>query len=186
LYFIVGLPGETSEDIEQIVDLSFKIARLRKRINNKTAKVNVTISWLVPKPHTPFQWLGQKEKAYFDQAKSIILQRKRELNANFLQFKFHNIERSILETCLARADRRMADVIETAWRLGAKFDLWDECFDYDIWLRAFEEHGMNPEPTAQKSFPAEEILPWDHLGGPAKDYLLNHFNEAMESTRDIL
>ena len=183
LYFMVGLPGETEEDIEQIVDLSFQIARLRKRIDNKTAKVNVTISWLVPKPHTPFQWLGQKDRAYFEHAKSIILQRKRELNANFLQFKFHNIERSVLEAAMARADRRIADVIETAWRLGAKFDLWDECFDYDIWLRAFEKQGVNPETAAQKSFPAEEILPWDHLGGPAKDYLLKHFNPAMESAQ---
>jgi radical SAM family uncharacterized protein len=186
LYFMVGLPGETADDIEQIVDLSFRIARLRKKIDNKTANVNVTISWLVPKPHTPLQWLGQKEKVYFEDAKNLILQRKRELNARFLQFKFHNIERSILEAAMARADRRMADVIETAWRLRAKFDLWDECFDYELWLKAFEKHDMNPEPAAQKNFPPEEILPWDHLGGPTKDYLLKHFNKAMQSTRDNL
>jgi radical SAM family uncharacterized protein len=186
LYFMVGLPAETADDIEQIVDLSFQIARLRKNVDNKTANVNVTISWFVPKPHTPLQWLGQKEKTYFDQAKSIILQRKRELKAGFLQFKFHNIERSTLESAMARADRRMADVIETAWRLRARFDLWDECFDYELWLKAFEKHDMNPEPTAQKNFPPEEILPWDHLGGPTKDHLLKHFNEAMQSTKDNL
>ena len=176
---MVGLPGETEEDIEQIVDLSFEIARLRKNVDKKTAKVNITISWLVPKPHTPFQWLTQKDMAYFQDAKSLILQRKRELNARFLQFKFHNIERSILEAAMARADRRMADVIETAWRLGAKFDLWDECFDYDIWTKAFDEHDMNLEACAQRAFGPDEILPWDHLAGPKKDYLLKHFNEAM-------
>jgi radical SAM family uncharacterized protein len=183
LYFMVGLPGETEEDIEQIVDLSFQIARLRKNVDKKTANVNVAISWLVPKPHTPFQWLTRKDMAYFQDAKSLILQRKRELNARFLQFKFHNIERSILEAAMARADRRMADVIETAWRLGAKFDLWDECFDYDIWKKAFDEHNMNLEATAQRAFSADETLPWDHLTGPAKDYLLKHFNQAMESAR---
>ena len=186
LYFMVGLPGETDEDIEQIVDLSFQIARLRKNVDKKTAKVNITISWLVPKPHTPFQWLTQKDMAYFQDAKSLILQRKRELNARSLQFKFHNIERSILEAAMARADRRMADVIETAWRLGAKFDLWDECFDYDIWTKAFGEHNMNLENIAQRAFDVDGILPWDHLAGPTKDYLLKHFDEAMRSTKEGL
>jgi len=179
LYFMVGLPAETAADIEQIVNLAFKIARLRKKMDNKTAKVNVAISWLVPKPHTPFQWLTQKDMAYFQDAKSLILQHKRELNARFLQFKFHNIERSILESAIAWADRRMADVIETAWRLGAKFDLWDECFDYDIWTKAFAEHNMNLEECAQRDFDVDEILPWDHLAGPTKDYLLKHYSAAM-------
>ncbi len=186
LYFMVGLPGEIDEDIEQIVDLSFQIARLRKNVDKKTAKVNITISWLVPKPHTPFQWLIQKDMAYFEDAKSLILQRKRELNARFLQFKFHNIERSILEAAMAQADRRMTNVIETAWRLGAKFDLWDECFDYDIWTKAFEEHNMNLEAAAQRGFSPDEILPWDHLAGPKKDYLLKHFDEAMQPTKEGL
>ena len=186
LYFMVGLPGENDEDIEQIVDLSLEIARLRKNVDKKTAKVNITISWLVPKPHTPFQWLTQKDMAYFQDAKSLILQRKRELNARSLQFKFHNIERSILEAAMARADRRMADVIETAWRLGAKFDLWDECFDYDIWTKAFGEHNMNLENIAQRAFDVDGILPWDHLAGPTKDYLLKHFDEAMRSTKEGL
>ncbi len=181
LYFMVGLPGETDEDIEQIVDIAFKIARLRKKVDKKTAKVNVAISWLVPKPHTPFQWLSQKERAYFQEAKSRILQRKRELNAGFLQFKFHNIERSILEAAMARADRRMADIIETAWRLGAKFDLWDECFDYEIWLKAFEKHNLNLEECAQRAFDVDDIRPWAHLAGPTKEYLLKHYSEAMQS-----
>jgi radical SAM family uncharacterized protein len=179
LYFMVGLPGETEADIEQIVDLSFEIARLRKNVDKKTANVNVAISWLVPKPHTPFQWFPQKEITYFQQAKTLILQRKRQLNARFLRFKFHHIERSILESAMARADRRMADIIETAWRLGAKFDLWDECFDYDIWKKAFSEHNMNLEAVAQKGFAPNQILPWDHLTSQKKDYLLKHFNEAM-------
>ncbi|HIJ67526.1 MAG TPA: TIGR03960 family B12-binding radical SAM protein [Planctomycetes bacterium] len=180
LYFMVGLPGETDEDIEQIVDLSFRIARLRKKIDNKTANVNITISWLVPKPHTPFQWLAQKDMVYFQDAKSIILQRKRELNAKFLRFKFHNIERSMLESAMARADRRMGDVIETAWRSGAKFDLWDECFNYDLWKKAFEEYNMNLQECARRAFDPDETLPWTHLGRPKKDYLLKHYRDAIQ------
>jgi radical SAM superfamily enzyme YgiQ (UPF0313 family) len=178
LYFMTGLPGETQDDIVQIVDLSEKIARLRKKVDNKVADVNITVSWLVPKPHTPFGWLSQKQKQYFEQAKTLILQRKRKLNARFLRFKFHNIETSILETCLARGDRRTADIIETAFRLGAKFDLWSECFDYSIWRQAFAAHGADPEQIAQRTFDTDEILPWSHLGGPTKKTLLRHLNES--------
>jgi len=187
LYFMTGLPGETQDDIVKIVDLSEKIARLRKKMDNKIADVNITVSWLVPKPHTPFGWLSQKQKQYFEQAKTLILQRKRKLNARFLRFKFHNIETSILETCLARGDRRTADIIETAFRLGAKFDLWSECFDYSIWRQAFAAHGADPEQIAQRTFDTDEILPWSHLGGPTKKSLLRHLNDTvtLQSESDI-
>lgn len=187
LYFMTGLPGETHDDIVKIVDLSEKIARLRKKVDNKVADVNITVSWLIPKPHTPFGWLSQKQKQYFEQAKTLILQRKRKLNARFLRFKFHNIESSILETCLARGDRRTADIIETAFSLGAKFDLWSECFDYSIWRQAFAAHGADPEQIAQRSFDTDEILPWSHLGGPTKKTLLRHLNDTvtLQSESDI-
>ena len=180
LYFMVGFPGETEEDIKEIANLSYEIAKLRKKIDNKTANVNVAVSWLVPKSHTPFGWLGQKDKTYFENARSIILKQKRELNAKFLQFKFHHIETSILESCMGTADRRMCDVIETAWKNGAKFDLWTECFNYDIWKKAFAAHNLDPETLAQRSYDADEILPWQHLGMPDKKSLAGHFKEAMD------
>ncbi len=181
LYFMVGFPGETEEDIAQIAELSYRLARLRKDVDGKVANINVAVSWLVPKPHTPFGWLGQKDRAYFENARDLILRQKRKLNARFLQFKFHNIENSILESAIARGDRRMADVIETAWRNGAKFDLWGECFDYSIWVEAFAEHGADADTAAQRSFAEDEILPWQHLGGPEKEYLLKHFRSAIEA-----
>jgi len=143
LYFMTGLPGETQEDIVKIVDLAEKIARLRKKVDNKIADVNITVSWLVPKPHTPFGWLSQKQ--------------------------------------------RTADIIETAFRLGAKFDLWSECFDYTIWRQAFAAHGADPEQIAQRSFDTDEILPWSHLGGPTKKSLLRHLNDTvtLQSESDI-
>jgi radical SAM family uncharacterized protein len=179
LYFIVGLPGETEKDIKNIVELSFQLANLRKKIDGKTGQINVTISWLVPKPHTPFGWLAQKPKAYFEQAKQLILDEKRKLHAKMVQFKFHDIERSLLESAIGRGDRRFCNVIEEAWKNGAKFDLWDECFNPAVWQAAYEKFGLDLNKLAARKFEPEEILPWQHLGGPDKKYLLKHLNEAM-------
>jgi radical SAM family uncharacterized protein len=180
LYFMIGLPCETEDDIKQIVRLSFELAKLRKKIDGRTGQINITVSWLTPKPHAPFGWLGQKPKAYFEEAKQLILGEKRKLRARFLQFKFHKIERSVLESAIGRGDRRLCDVIETAWRDGARFDLWDECFDYALWQKVFERFGMDVERLAERVFGHEEILPWEHLGGPGKEYLLGHLEEAMK------
>ena len=180
LYFMAGLPGETEQNIKQIVHLSFQLAKLRKKIDGKTAKINITISWLVSKPHTPFGWLGQKPKAYFEQAKKLILDEKRKLHAKTCQFKFHKIERSVLESAIGRGDRRLCNVIEAAWQSGARFDLWDECFDNKLWQKAFEKFGIDIESAAQRHFGREEILPWEHLGGPDKEYLLGHLEKAQQ------
>ncbi len=180
LYFMVGLPGETLDDVRRIVQLSFELAKLRKRIDNKTGQINVAISWFVPKSHTPFGFIGQKPRVYFEQAKQIILDEKRNLRAKFLHFRFHDINRSILESAIGRGDRRLSDVIETAWRAGAKFDLWDECLNFEIWRGAFEKFDLDVDELAQKQFTPDEILPWEHLGGPDKDYLLKHFEDSMQ------
>jgi radical SAM superfamily enzyme YgiQ (UPF0313 family) len=139
----------------------------------------------VPKPHTPFGWLGQKPRSYFERAKEIILEEKNRLRAKFLQFKFHRINRSVLESAIGRGDRRLCEVIEAAWRAGAKFDLWDECFDYELWRTAFEKSGIDVEAAAQKRFDPEETLPWEHLGGPGKKYLLGHLDDATEEASCI-
>jgi radical SAM family uncharacterized protein len=183
LYFIVGLPDETEEDIKNIVDLSLQLANLRKKVDGKPGQINVTISWLVPKPHTPFGWLAQKPKTYFEQAKQLILNEKRKLHAKMVQFKFHDIERSILELAIGRGDRRLCDVIEEAWKNGAKFDLWDECFNSAVWQRAFEKFGFSIERLAQRELSSDEILPWEHIGGPDKKYLLTHLNEVMKKVK---
>jgi radical SAM superfamily enzyme YgiQ (UPF0313 family) len=186
LYFMVGLPGESEDDVRRIVELSFQLAKLRKKVDGKTGQINVAVSWFVPKPHTPFGWLGQKPKSYFERAKEIILEEKTKLHAKFLQFKFHHINRSVLETAIGRGDRRLCGVIEAAWRAGAKFDLWDECFDYELWRNDFEKSGIDVEAAAQKQFDPDETLPWEHLGGPGKKYLLGHFDDAMKDVSQIL
>jgi radical SAM family uncharacterized protein len=180
LYFMTGLPGETEDDIKQIVHLADKLAKLRRDFDGKTASVNVAVSWLVPKPHTPFGWLAQKPREYFENAKNLIIAEKRKINAKYLQFKFHEMRQSILESAIGRGDRRLAEVIEYAWRNGAKFDLWSETFNPQIWEDAFQKNGMNIDTVAQKQFATDEILPWEHLGGPEKDYLLKHLAETTK------
>ena len=179
LYFMVGFPGETEEDICKIVDLSQKLSSLRQAADGKFADITAAISWLVPKAHTPFGWLGQKNRAYFENAKELILSRKRELKLRFVRFNFHEFDRSILESAMGRGGRELCQVIETAWQNGAKFDLWDEGFNLKCWQEAFEKAGLNLETEAQKSFAPDEPLPWSHLGGPDTEGLLKHYHQSM-------
>jgi len=184
LYFMVGLPGETLDDVTAIVELSDRLAKLRRTVDGKTGQINITVSWFVPKPHTPLQWLPQSPRSYFEQARRLILDEKLRLRAKYLQFKFHDIDQSVLESGIGRADRRCADVIESAWRAGARFDLWDEVFNCQIWRTAFAQSGMDLDALAQRQFDPAEILPWEHLGGPAKQYLLTHHAEAVCRLRE--
>jgi len=179
LYFMVGLPGETEEDIRRIVSLCVDLARCRKAIDGRLASLNVAISWFVPKPHTPFGHVGQPSAAYFERAKEILLEEKLEQRARFLRFKFHHTDRCTLETALGRGDRRLGAVIETAWRAGARFDLWDECFEYSRWEQAFLQHGLDVHAMAQHAFPQEGLVPWSHLGGPKASMLAGHYADAM-------
>lgn len=180
LYFMVGLPGETLEDVAAIVDLSDRLARLHRTVDGKTGQINVTVSWFVPKPHTPFQWLPQSPKSYFEQARQAIIDEKLRRRAKYLQFKFHDVDRSVLEAAIGRGDRRCADVVEAAWRAGARFDLWDDVFNFEIWRTAFTQAGIDLDALAQRQFDPAEILPWEHLGGPDKQYLLTHHADTVQ------
>ncbi|PKL48545.1 MAG: B12-binding domain-containing radical SAM protein [Planctomycetes bacterium HGW-Planctomycetes-1] len=182
LYFMTGLPGETEEDIKNIVRLSFELAVLRKKICGRVANINVAVSWFVPKVHTPFGRLAQQSEEYFRNAKDIIFDEKRKLNARFLNFKFHHIQRSLLESAIGRGDRKLADVIEYAYKNGAKFDLWDEHFNFYVWQNAFEKFGLDLYQLAAKEFKPDEVLPWEHLGGPDKNYLLKQLQETEDKT----
>ena len=181
LYFMVGFPGETQEDILMIVDLSQKLLALRQEVDGKYADITAAISWLVPKAHTPFGWLGQKDQAYFERAKELILSRKREMKLRFVKFNFHACDRSILESAMGRGGRELCEVIETAWRNGAKFDLWSEGFDLKLWQEAFAAAGLNLEAEAQKSFEPDQTLPWSHLGGPDTAGLLKHYHQSISA-----
>jgi len=179
LYFMVGLPGETLEDVTGIVDLAQQLAKLRKAVDGRTANLNVAISWFVPKPHTPLAWFPQKPKEYFEKARGLILDEKNRRRIKYLRFKFHDVRRSLLEAAIGRAERRCGAIVEAAWRSGARFDLWDECFDYARWQEAFAASGVDLEAAAQREYTCDEVLPWEHLGGPDKAYLLEHYRDTL-------
>ena len=167
LYFMAGFEGEKPEDILAIYELGVRLSNLRRQVADGAAKVNVAVSWLVPKAHTPLAWSGQKAADYFHEVRRMLRsQQGRKHRA--VQIKFHNVERSVLEAVLGRGDRRLGEVIECAWRAGARFDAWDEEFDMRLWEEAFEKMGIEASFYANRERDYSEILPWDHIeaGGP--------------------
>jgi radical SAM superfamily enzyme YgiQ (UPF0313 family) len=179
LYFMAGFPGERPEDIDGIFEISRKVSEARKEFIGHPAQVNASVGWLVPKPHTPFQWAAQPRAEYFHE----VRRRLRALagaRRTAVKVKMHNVERSILEGVFARGDRRLGPVIEQAWRAGARFDGWDECFDARIWKRAFAMTGIDPDWYAHRERGYDEVLPWAHLaGGNSEAYLQKQYDDVF-------
>ncbi|MBN2210212.1 MAG: TIGR03960 family B12-binding radical SAM protein [Sedimentisphaerales bacterium] len=182
LYFIVGFPGETPEDIEGIVDLSARISALRREVAGGPATVNVTISWLVPKPHTPLAWAPQQGREYFQQVRRRLLDAKYQLRGVSIKLKFHNIERSLLEAVFARGDRCLSSVLEEAYRLGARFDAWDECFRPELYEQAMAKYGLEESFYAHRERDTQELLPWTHLCGENLTGLITRWQQFKEFT----
>lgn len=160
LYFMIGHPSETIEDVQAIADLCKAVLAEGRKIIGRRAQVNAGVSTFVPKPHTPFQWVPCDS---FEQilAKQALL--KRSLRGPGLKLTWNNPEDTMLEAWLSRGDRRMADVIYQAWKRGAKFDAWKEHFRYDLWLEAFESVGLDPTFYTHRERPIDEIFPWEHI-----------------------
>jgi len=178
LYFMVGLPGETQEDLLAIVDLAREIAQWRKEGSGRPAAIVASVSIFVPKPDTPLQWLGQKSLEYIDQAIRFIRQEAKRYG--YIKITWHDRFRSRLEAILARGDRRLARVLYEAWRLGARFDSWDEAFDYQRYMKAFDVLGLSSDFYANREFGVNEILPWQHIqAGFDKEFLLRHLKLSL-------
>ncbi len=160
VYFMAGLPGENDDDIDAIFDLCRRLSDTRKTVDGQRGAINASISWLVPRPHTPMQWSAMREAEYFWSVRRRLKERSRR---SPVQFKFHMIERSILEGVIARGDRRVAEAIEAAWRAGARLDGWSEHFDWNKWAAAFEQTGIDPAFYAHRQRRLDEVLPWDHI-----------------------
>ena len=148
------------------------------------AQVSVTVSTLVPKPHTPFQWRPLLDGETLRRRQQIL---KDGLRARNIHLAYHDERISLLEAVIARGDRRLGAVIERAWMLGARFDAWDEQLQWSAWLEAFVAAGIDPELEARRQRDRDEILPWDHVScGVTKDYLWGEYEHATraELTRD--
>jgi radical SAM family uncharacterized protein len=170
LYYMIGLPTETDDDICAIAELTERISLLRKNIKGGRANINASISCHVPKPHTPFQWEAMNSRDEFRAKQGRILSLKR---SRAIRYKFHGAEESYLEAVFARGDRRLANVLLKARERGIRMDGWSECFDKHAWAEVFEETGIDPDFYALRKRGEEEVLPWDHmLAHTSKDYLL--------------
>lgn len=180
LYFMSGFPGERPEDIDGIWELSRQVSEARKAVAGHPASVKASVGWLVPKPYTPFQWAAQPRAEYFAGVRQRFVELMRNQRRVPVKVQMHGIERSILEGVFARGDRRLAPVIERAWRLGARLDGWDECFNPAIWKQAFEEEGIDPDWYAHRERASTEVFPWAHLhGGPPDEYLQNQYEDVF-------
>lgn len=160
LYFMVGLPGETSADREAIAQLAVRASELRRKLNKGAGNVNVSVAWFVPKPHTPFQWEPMTDRSVFGQTRTEL---SGQLRRTKVRVRFHNIARSCLEAAVCRGDRRMGAVIRNAYDLGAVFDDWDEHFREDIWLEAFSRAHLDPLDFSHRRRDNDELLPWQHI-----------------------
>lgn len=175
LYFMIGLPTETDADLDGIIDLIQAILALGRKYGGHK-KLNVSISPFVPKPHTPFQWEQQVDTEELQRKFNYI---RGHLRSKSLKIFMHSPFETKLETALSRGDRKLADVIETAWQGGAKFDAWSEFFDFSTWEQAFASHGLS---LAQydRALALDAHLPWEHIEkGVTKKFLLDERQRAL-------
>ena len=182
LYFMLGLPTETDEDVLGIADLAEKVYKTWKEVTpNPRRGVTITVStaWFVPKPHTAFQWEPQITMEEYQRRVKLL---REHMRGRSIKYNWHDSQTSFLEAVFARGDRKVADVIETAWRQGAKFDAWSEYFDFDRWLAAFEACGVNPAFYANRAREKDELLPWDVTSvGVTKNFLWRERERACEA-----
>jgi len=160
LYFMLGLPTETDEDIIAIADMVRAVLQTWKRYarnKNRGARISVSTSCFIPKPHTPFQWEAQVTVDEYLRRVSLL---RGELRVKAVTYNWHSPEQCFVESAMARADRRVGNVIETAWRLGARLDSWSECFSLDTWLASFGQCGMDPAFFSIRERERDEMLPW--------------------------
>jgi radical SAM superfamily enzyme YgiQ (UPF0313 family) len=160
LYFMCGLPGERVVDLDGIVEMSETIARIGKEVRGRYAEVTASVSNFVPKPHTPYQWNPMQTREYFQWAGQHM---RKQCRHRTVRIKQHDTERSLLEGLLTRGDRRIAPLIEEAWRRGARLDAWDECFNPQLWWDAVRDLGIDMNFYVHRERPVNEVLPWDHV-----------------------
>ena len=188
LYFMLGLPGETEEDIEGIAILSDKIAReyytIPKDQRNGKVQIVSSTSFFVPKPFTPFQWARMSTSEEFLEKQRFLNGKMREqLNQKSIKYNWHEAELTMLEGVLARGDRRLNKLILDVYKKGCMFDSWSEHFKYDAWTQAFEENNIDPLFYTARERSYDELLPWDFIDvGVTKKFLWREYQQAMNET----
>jgi radical SAM family uncharacterized protein len=183
LYFMIGHPSETLEDVQAIVDLCKSVLKVGRDTIGKRAQVNVGVSTFIPKPHTPFQWVP------CDSIEQIITKQtllKKELHGRGLKLNWNNPQETQFESWLSRGDRRMADVVYNAWQRGAKFDAWSEHFNFEAWTAAFAAVGLDPDFYTHRHRPIDEVFPWEHISTTVtKKFLTQDYLWSLEGRTRI-
>ncbi|MEN8173258.1 MAG: TIGR03960 family B12-binding radical SAM protein [Chloroflexota bacterium] len=183
LYFMIGHPSETLEDVQAIVDLCKEVLQVGRETIGKRAQINAGVSTFIPKPHTPFQWVP------CDSIEQIIAKQtllKKELRGRGLKLNWNNPQETQFESWLSRGDRRMAEVVYQAWVNGAKFDAWSEHFNFDAWIAAFEKTGLSPEFYTHRQRPIDEVFPWEHIStSVTKKFLTQDYLWSLEGRTRI-
>ncbi|MBV9281088.1 MAG: TIGR03960 family B12-binding radical SAM protein [Chloroflexi bacterium] len=177
LYFMIGLPTETDEDVSAICSLARRVLHVGRQYHGKGASVHVGVSNFVPKPHTPFQWAPQERRGMILHHQDIL---RRESRMQGLKLSWNDFDASQIEALLSRGDRRVAGVIQRAWELGTRFDGWRECFRFDAWLQALAECGLDLEWYCHRSRPRDEALPWSHINaGVSSSFLWKEWEKSL-------
>jgi radical SAM family uncharacterized protein len=180
LYFMIGHPSETIEDVQAIVDLSKLIIAEGRKAAGWKVKLNVGVSTFVPKPQTPFQWVACDTRENILEKQALL--KRQLLKDKNIKLSWTKPEDTLLEAWLTRGDRRMAEVIYSAWKKGAKFDAWgDEVKIQDAWMPAFAEHGLDPAFYTHRQRRTDEIFPWEHITAAVrKNFLFQDFRQSLE------
>ncbi|MCK5484811.1 MAG: TIGR03960 family B12-binding radical SAM protein, partial [Desulfobacterales bacterium] len=179
LYFMIGLPSETAEDLKALVDL-VKVLRNIKSPHKRRGKINVSLTTFIPKPHTPFQWAAQLSLA---ESEDRLMRVQNQLKLSGLQFKWQNAKVSRLEGVWARGDRRLSRLLVAAYHKGCRFDGWSDHFQYDGWKAAFDEEGVDPDFYTTRARDVYEPLPWDHIHTQVtKAFLRDEWEIARQGT----
>ena len=183
LYYMLGLPTETDEDIVGIAEMANQVLhcwRQYAKNKNRGVKITISTSCFIPKPHSPFQWEAQISIEEYLRRVNLL---RTSLVARNVTYNWHDAETSLIEAALSRGDRRVADVIEQVWRRGGRLDAWTDYFSFDRWMSAFEKCGVDAAFYANREFSTDELLPWDVIDvGVRKAHLLRERQRCYEST----
>ena len=188
LYFMLGLPTETEEDMREIARLSDRVARryyeIPKDRRNGKCQITASSSFFVPKPFTPFQWASMcTAEEYMQRAEIVKDEFHAQLNRKSLKYNWHDAQITVLEGVMARGDRKIGKVVEEAYRLGCLFDSWTESFHNDLWMQAFENTGIDPAFYNLRERGEDELFPWDFIDtGVTRKFLRSEWENAMKET----
>jgi radical SAM family uncharacterized protein len=173
MYFMVGHPTQTLADVQAIADLSKEVLAVGRRVLGRKANVRIGVSTLVPKPHTPFQWAPMEDETVIRAQIDLL---KRELRGPGIHFTWNNPKETLVEAYLTRGDRRLSDVIQRAWELGAKLEGWSEWFNFGAWQQAFADFELDMDWYARRERKTDEVLPWEHISaGLQKKFLVQEY-----------